>query len=137
VLSTSLTGLWDAVVLDAPCSATGTIRRHPELPHLRKEEQLKDLVAVQRRMLRKATSLVKPGGIMVYCTCSLEPEEGEAQIDWLLGWNGDFVPAGAALPWLPAEAVSAQGWVRTLPSMQLGGASGLDGFFVAALRRRA
>ena len=137
VLSPSLTGVWDAVMLDAPCSATGTIRRHPELPHLRKEEQLRELVALQRRMLRKAASLVKPGGIMVYCTCSLEPEEGEAQIDWLLRWNGDFEPAGAALPWLPAEAVSAQGRVRTLPFMQFGNACGLDGFFVAALRRRA
>jgi 16S rRNA (cytosine967-C5)-methyltransferase len=91
---------------------------------------------MQRRMLRKAAALVKPGGRLVYCTCSLEPEEGEAQVTWFLGWNTAFELVPATLAWLPADAMSADGWVRTLPFMQLGDAQGLDGFFVAVLRRK-
>jgi 16S rRNA (cytosine967-C5)-methyltransferase len=136
MLSASLYGEWDAVLLDAPCSATGTIRRHPELPHLRQESQLGELTALQRRMLRKASGLVKAGGLLVYCTCSLEPEEGEAQLRWLLGWNSGFDVLPATLSWLPPTSVSADGWVRTLPFMQLGDAQGIDGFFAVVLRRR-
>jgi 16S rRNA (cytosine967-C5)-methyltransferase len=136
MLSETLTGEWDAVLLDAPCSATGTIRRHPELPHLKQEKQIGELTGLQRSMLRKAATLVKPGGMLVYCTCSLEPEEGEAQVKWFLRWSNDFELLQAALPWLPLQAVSAEGWVRTLPFMKLGEAQGLDGFFAAVLRRR-
>jgi 16S rRNA (cytosine967-C5)-methyltransferase len=137
LLSPTLTGEWDAVLLDAPCSATGTIRRHPELPYLRDENQLGDLSRMQRQMLRKAATLVKPGGRLVYCTCSLEPEEGEAQLRWLQGWNIGFEMLDAFLPWLPPEAVSGTGGIRTLPFMHLGEAQGLDGFFVVVLRRLA
>lgn len=136
ILSGSLTGEWDAVLLDAPCSATGTIRRHPELPHLRQESQISELASLQRSMLRKAATLVRPGGKLVYCTCSLEPEEGEAQVKWFLGWDNEFEMLPTALPWLPPEAVSAEGWVRTLPFMSLGEAQGLDGFFAVVLRRK-
>lgn len=136
MLSPDLSGEWDAVLLDAPCSATGTIRRHPELPHIRQEAQIHELTRLQRQMLRKAASLVKPGGRLVYCTCSLEPDEGEAQLRWLLGWNADFEIIPAALPWLPADAVRADGAVRTLPFMKIGGSEGMDGFFAVALRRR-
>lgn len=137
MLSPALSGAWDAVLLDAPCSATGTIRRHPELPHMREEAQLKDLASLQRQMLRKAATLVKPGGRLVYCTCSLEPEEGEFQLRWFRGWNDDFEVVPASLGWLPPEAVTAGGFVRTLPFMELGGARGVDGFFAVVLRRRA
>lgn len=136
MFSGSLSGEWDGVLLDAPCSATGTIRRHPELPHLRQEIQIKELAALQRRMLRKAAGLIRPGGLLVYCTCSLEPEEGEAQLRWFQGWNNDFDLLPAALPWLPDHAVTPGGWVRTLPFMRLGEAQGLDGFFATVLRRR-
>jgi 16S rRNA (cytosine967-C5)-methyltransferase len=137
MLSPELSGQWDAVLLDAPCSATGTIRRHPELPHIRQESQLKELASLQRQMLRKAATLVKPGGRLVYCTCSLEPEEGEFQLRWFRGWNTDFELVPATLPWLPPQAVAPEGWVRTLPFMSLGDAQGMDGFFAVVLRRRA
>lgn len=136
MLSTSLQGEWDAVLLDAPCSATGTIRRHPELPHLRRESQIKEFSGLQRQMLSKAASLVKPGGKLVYCTCSLEQEEGEAHLRWFRGWNSEFEAMPAALSWLPQQAITPEGWVRTLPSMRLGDAPGMDGFFAAVLRRK-
>lgn len=136
ILSPELAGAWDAVLLDAPCSATGTIRRHPELPYLREESQIAELTRLQRQMLRKAATLVKPGGILVYCTCSLEPEEGEGQLTWFQRWNNDFEVVPPALPWLPPESLGADGAVRTLPYMQLGNAQGLDGFFAVALRRK-
>ena len=71
---------FDAVLLDAPCSATGTIRRHPDIPWLKQPQDIATLAALQSRMLDRAAELVKPGGTLVYCTCSLEPEEGEAQV---------------------------------------------------------
>jgi 16S rRNA (cytosine967-C5)-methyltransferase len=137
MLSSTLQGEWDAVLLDAPCTATGTIRRHPELPHLRRENQIKELSGLQRQMLSKAASLVKPGGMLVYCTCSLEPEEGEAQLRWFQGWNSEFEAMPAALPWLPQQAIGPEGWVRTLPFMRLGDVQGMDGFFAAVLRRKS
>ena len=71
-------GPFDAVLLDAPCSSTGTIRRHPDIPWLKSEADLAKLVALQTRLLDRAATLLKPGGTLVYCTCSLEAEEGEA-----------------------------------------------------------
>jgi 16S rRNA (cytosine967-C5)-methyltransferase len=136
VLSGTLSGEWDAVLLDAPCSATGTIRRHPELPHVKQESQIRQLADLQRQMLNAASGLVKPGGRLVYCTCSLEPEEGESQMEWFQGWNHGFEPEPCGLDWLPPQAVSTKGWVRTLPFMSFGEAQGLDGFFAAALRRK-
>jgi 16S rRNA (cytosine967-C5)-methyltransferase len=137
MLSEALTGQWDAVLLDAPCSATGTIRRHPELPYLRQEGLIADLAAVQRGMLTKAATLVAPGGRLVYSTCSLEPEEGEAQLKWFLGWDDRFELLPPSLSWLPADALRPGGSVRTLPFMSLGEARGIDGFFAAVLRRKA
>jgi len=136
VLNPNLAGEWDAVLLDAPCSATGTIRRHPELPYLRDEAQVRELAGLQRRMLRRAAALTRPGGMMVYCSCSLEPEEGEMRIRGFLADTPGFeiVPAGGN--WLPQGAAKPEGWVRTLPSMRYGEAQGMDGFFAAALRRR-
>lgn len=135
-LSPELVGAWDAVLLDAPCSATGTIRRHPELPHLKDEAQIRELAGLQRRLLRKAGQLVKPGGTLVYCSCSLEPEEGETRVRGFLADMPDFEIVPAQGDWLPDGAVQPEGWVRTLPSMRYGDSPGMDGFFAAALRRR-
>ena len=137
MLSEALTGEWDAVLLDAPCSATGTIRRHPELPYLRQENLITELASLQRAMWRKAATLVAPGGRLVYSTCSLEPEEGEAQLRWFLGWDDRFELLAPSLSWLPPESIGPGGSVRTLPFMTLGEAQGIDGFFAAVLRRKA
>lgn len=137
VLSPEFTGSWDVVLLDAPCSATGTIRRHPELPYLKDEAQVRELAGLQRRLLRKAAQLVKPGGTLVYCTCSLEPEEGEMRVRGFLADTPDFAVIPASGHGLPEGALQAEGWVRTLPSMGYGASQGMDGFFAAAMRRRA
>lgn len=136
VLSPELTGDWDAVLLDAPCSATGTIRRHPELPYLKGPKQIRELSGLQRLMLARAAGLVRPGGLLVYCTCSLEPEEGETQIRKFLGAHEDFEIVPSSDGGIPPEARQPEGWVRTLPFMALGGQQGMDGFFAVAMRRR-
>ena len=77
-------GPFDAVLVDAPCSSTGTIRRHPDVAWLKSETDIAQLTGLQRRLLDRAVALTKPGGRLVYCVCSLEPEEGEQQIEALL-----------------------------------------------------
>ncbi len=77
-------GAFDAVLLDAPCSSTGTIRRHPDIPWLKSEADITVLTSLQQRLLDRAVALTRPGGTLVYCVCSLEPEEGEQQIEALL-----------------------------------------------------
>lgn len=136
VTEPELSGEWDAVLLDAPCSATGTIRRHPELPYLKDDRQIRELAGLQRRMLRKAAGLVKPGGTLVYCTCSLEPDEGETRVRGFLADHPDFEIVPAQGDFLPDASVRPEGWVRTLPSMNYGQSHGMDGFFVAAMHRR-
>ena len=130
--------LVDAVLLDAPCSATGTIRRHPDVALLKRPQDIAALADLQAQLIAAATAMLKPGGTLVYCTCSLEPAEGEAQIHRAL----------SALP-LALEPVQAadvgglsdicrDGFLRSLPSdlpadnPQL---AGLDGFFAARLRK--
>jgi 16S rRNA (cytosine967-C5)-methyltransferase len=125
---------FDAVLLDAPCSATGTIRRNPDIPYLKSESDLNALSAVQARLLDHALSLLKPGGILVYSTCSLEPEEGEERIVKLLAASSEavLVPIRAGeLDVLP-EAVTPTGMLRTLPFY----AGGMDGFFAARLIKK-
>lgn len=131
---------FDAVLLDAPCSSTGTIRRHPDILHFRRKDDTAQRVSLQRRLLDKAARLVVGGGLLVYCTCSLEPEEGEAQIARFLAANSDF----ARVPISPGEAgidgawITPEGDLRTFPC-HLAGAepelSGLDGFFAARLKK--
>jgi len=133
---------FDAVLLDAPCSATGTIRRHPDLMHLKSEADIARLVKLQARLLAAAAAMVAPGGTLVYCTCSLEPEEGEQQIAEFLEQDSAFArwPITAADVGGVAEWVTALGDLRTLPSqMKLDAPykSGMDGFYAARLVRAA
>jgi 16S rRNA (cytosine967-C5)-methyltransferase len=132
--------LFDAVLLDAPCSATGTFRRHPEVVWHRDAADIAGRVALQRRLLVNAAKAVAPGGVLVYCVCSLEPEEGETQARWAINTiDGlETVPIAADEIGGLAGAATRDGFVRTHPGMTVpGNASGtLDGFFIARFRRR-
>jgi 16S rRNA (cytosine967-C5)-methyltransferase len=133
--------LFDAVLVDAPCSATGTIRRHPDIAWTKKQSDIASLASLQARMLDKAIELVRPGGTIIYCTCSIEPEEGELQIPALLRRNPDVArrPIAAEEVGGLSEFINENGDLRTLPS-QLAAPdprfSGVDGFFTARLVRR-
>ena len=128
------------MLVDAPCSSTGTIRRHPDVGWLKTEADIAQLVGLQHRLLDRAAALTKPGGTIVYCVCSLEPEEGEQQIDALLAREPALrrkpVNEGE-VPGL-AEFLTPSGDLRTLPCAwpdsdpRMGG---LDGFFAARLER--
>ena len=131
---------FDAVLLDAPWSATGTIRRHPDVAWTKGEEDVRKLAGLQTRLLDKAASLLKPGGRLVYCTCSLEAEEGERQAQAFLARHPDF----ERLPVTPdevgglTECLTPDGDVRTLPChLAVAGhdRAGLDGFFMARFVR--
>ena len=132
---------FDAILLDAPCSATGTLRRHPDVAWTKQERDILKLTQVQSRLLDHAISLLKPGGRLIYCTCSLESEEGEAQIKAALERHphltrDPFRPDEAVFP---ADALTPEGDVRTLPFMGFGDSAadqGMDGFFIARLRVR-
>ena len=120
---------FDAVLLDAPCSATGTFRRHPDVLHRIGPRQIGELVELQKVLLDHAAAHVKPGGSLIYATCSLEPEEGEAQAEGFLNRQPDFAAVPVDARMLPA-GISAGEHVRTLPGL-LESQGGLDGFFVA------
>lgn len=127
--------LADAVLLDAPCSATGIFRRHPDVLHRVRPSQIAERAALQARLLARAAAWVKPGGLLVFATCSLEPAEGEEQIAPFLAAHGDYAIASILAEELPSGIVPVgAGWVRTLPGMVEPG--GNDGFFIARLRRR-
>lgn len=138
---TSVKGLlFDAILIDPPCTSTGTIRRHPDIAWIKKASDIAALAGLQARMLDKAAEMVKPGGLIVFCTCSIEPEEGELQIQNFLRRNPDM----ARLPIEPAEVggltaiLNESGEMRTLPSHLPADdprLSGLDGFFAARLIR--
>ena len=131
-------GGFDGILVDAPCGSTGTIRRHPDVAWLRQEGDIGALMALQKRLLQKAVTLLKPGGTLVYCTCSLEPEEGEQAIAALLATEPAMrrVPIEAGEVAGLTEILTADGDLRTLPchlphqDPRLGG---LDGFYAARL----
>jgi len=122
---------FDFILLDAPCSATGTIRRHPDIWHLRKPGDVAAVAELQDQMLRAAIEMLAPGGTLVFCTCSLQPEEGEGRIEALLA-------SGAPVSRRPIEAaelygldslVTPLGDMRTLPHYE----GGMDGFYACRL----
>jgi 16S rRNA (cytosine967-C5)-methyltransferase len=126
----------DAALVDVPCSATGTIRRHPDVARIKRPADVAALVPLQDRLLRAALEMVRPDGRIVYCACSLQPEEGPARVAALLGSGLPLRP----LPIRPdevfglAELLTPEGWLRTLPC-HLADAGGMDGFFAARLER--
>ncbi|PCI42337.1 MAG: MFS transporter [Rhodospirillaceae bacterium] len=128
--------LADAVLLDAPCSATGTARRHPDVLHLKSQDDVLKLANLQARLLKASVDMVRTGGLIVFCTCSLQPEEGIDQIKALLASGAPVVLD----PIQPSEAgtltsiVTPEGYLRTLPS-HMGERGGMDGFFAARLRK--
>jgi 16S rRNA (cytosine967-C5)-methyltransferase len=125
----------DAVLLDAPCTATGIFRRHPEVLHRVRPRAIAEAAALQARLLARAAEWVRPGGTLVYATCSLEPEEGERQVERFLADRPDYALLPVADLELPAGiAAAGPGWLRTLPGM-LFEHGGLDGFFAARLKR--
>jgi 16S rRNA (cytosine967-C5)-methyltransferase len=131
---------FDAVLLDAPCSSTGTIRRHPDIPYLKSPTDIEDLAALQARLLDNAVALLKPGSTLVYSTCSLELEEGEAQIAALLTRNPAIQvdPIASNDVFGQADWIQSPGFLRTFPfELDLGTPewSGMDGFFAARLKR--
>lgn len=124
----------DAILLDAPCSATGTLRRHPDVAWLRKEEDVARLVGKQRELLRHAFDMVRPGGTLVYSVCSLQPEEGEGQITELLKERSDvsLKPVDPVILGGMTDCITKRGEVRTLPC-HLTELDGMDGFYAAVL----
>lgn len=127
---------FDAVLLDAPCSSTGTLRRHPDVAWLKTPDDVAKLAVAQTTLLAAAVDMVRAGGTVVYCVCSLQPEEGPQRIDALIATGAPV----RRMPIAPdeigglAEAITAEGDLRTLPC-HLGDAGGMDGFYAARLVR--
>jgi 16S rRNA (cytosine967-C5)-methyltransferase len=127
--------LADAVLLDAPCSATGTIRRHPDVARLKTPDDVATLAVTQARLLAAALAMVKPGGVLVYGACSLQSEEGPLQTAAILAGSGATrIPIRAGEVGGLAELIDTNGDLRTLPC-HLAGHGGLDGFYAVRLRR--
>lgn len=131
-------GEYDAILLDAPCSATGTIRRHADLPHAKDGSEFGDLIELQSELIDHAWSLLKPGGRLLFCTCSLLPDEGEVQVDEALERHDDMTPDATVfdLPGIDPAWITTEGGLRLRPDYwaELGG---MDGFYIACLRKAA
>lgn len=129
--------LFDAVLLDPPCTSTGTIRRHPDILHSKGPGDLPKLAALQDRLLTNAVEMLKPGGVLVFCTCSLQPEEGERRIEAFLASNSSVARSPIDPKELPGleTCVDEVGDFRSFP-FHLAERGGLDGFFAARLIRQ-
>jgi 16S rRNA (cytosine967-C5)-methyltransferase len=127
---------FDAILLDAPCSATGTLRRHPDVARHKNPAEVTKLAMVQERLLQAAVGMLKPGGVLVYCVCSLEPEEGVEQVERLLSSGAPLarVPMAAGEVGGLAELITPAGDLRSLPC-HLADKGGMDAFFAARLRK--
>jgi 16S rRNA (cytosine967-C5)-methyltransferase len=127
---------FDAILLDAPCSATGTIRRHPDLPFVKTSNEVESLTRLQMQMIDHAVTLLKPGGLMVYCTCSLLPNEGENQVKAALKRHADLtiLPVDPVSLGGDAHWASAEGGLRLRPDFWAD-RGGMDGFYMALLKR--
>jgi 16S rRNA (cytosine967-C5)-methyltransferase len=121
-------GEFHAVLVDAPCSGLGTLRRHPELRYRRKEEDIGRLASLQRHILESCSEAVPPGGLLVYAVCTTEPQEGQDQVDMFLRSHPEWTAEPPVLP--EVKVPTSQAWLRTLP-----GPEGWDGFFAARLRK--
>ncbi|NKD86255.1 MFS transporter [Haematospirillum jordaniae] len=128
--------LVDGVLLDAPCSATGTIRRHPDVARHKRPDDVRNLVATQTELLRAAVDMVRPGGLVVYCTCSLQKAEGEELVASALsaGLPVEGVPVTAEETGGLSALITPEGWLRTMPFHNSEN-GGMDGFFAARLRK--
>jgi 16S rRNA (cytosine967-C5)-methyltransferase len=134
--------LFDGVLVDAPCSSTGTVRRHPDVPWTKSVEDVRKLAGVQARLLDHAITLTKPGGLVVFSNCSLDPIEGEEMVSVLLARRDDVVADPISPNEFPGLApfVDGSGRLRTTPAdLDFGRPelAGLDGFFAARLRKTA
>jgi len=127
---------FDAVLLDAPCSATGTFRRHPDVLWAARSGDIPKLAEVQARLLDSAADRTRPGGRLVYCVCSLEPEEGEAQVEGFLKRRSEFIlePIAPGEGGAPPASLTTRGELRILPSVPEP-RGGMDGFFIARFAR--
>jgi 16S rRNA (cytosine967-C5)-methyltransferase len=131
-------GGWDAILLDAPCSATGTIRRHPDLPYAKDGSEFGALIDLQAEMIDHALTLLKPGGRLLFCTCSLLPDEGEVQADEAMerheGLSAD--PTALEIDGIDPAWITPEGGLRLRPDYwpELGG---MDGFYMIVLRKPA
>jgi 16S rRNA (cytosine967-C5)-methyltransferase len=127
----------DAILLDAPCTATGIYRRHPDVLHRIGPRQIAEMAQLQEALLARAADWLKPGGRIIYATCSLERAEGEEQVERFLAARPDFMLIPAETDELPdGIAPTEQGWLRTLPAT-LAAQGGTDGFFIARLARKS
>jgi 16S rRNA (cytosine967-C5)-methyltransferase len=127
---------FDAILLDAPCSGTGTLRRHPDIAWLKDEEDIGRLTLTQDRLLVRAADLLKPGGVLVYAVCSLQEDEGPARVEALLARDKRLQRVPVEPVELPgiADAITPAGDVRTLPSMWPE-RRGMDGFYIARVQK--
>lgn len=134
VLQWQPTTSFDAILLDAPCSATGTIRRHPDLPFIRDGSGISELIELQAQMLDRALDMLRPGGRLVYAVCSLIPDEGEVQIEEALGRHPGLTIEQPQLSGIAPEWITSEGGMRLRPDYwpEHGG---MDGFYMARLRR--
>lgn len=133
---------FDAILLDAPCSSTGTVRRHPDVLWTKSPEDIARLAGLQRRLLERCFELVKPGGVVVFSNCSLDREEGEDLVRSLLSDRPDISLDPIRPEELPGAAhfIADEGWLRTIPTPddgQLQQLAGVDGFFAARFRKNA
>lgn len=125
----------DGVLLDAPCTATGTLRRHPDIARLKSPEDVASAAKLQDRLLANAWRMLRPGGVLIYCTCSLQSEENEMRVAKLLASGAPLarVPIAANELAVPADAITGVGDLRTLPS-HWQNAGGMDGFYACRLK---
>lgn len=123
---------FDAILLDAPCSATGTLRRHPDLPHIKDGSEIAELTALQSVLLDRALGWLKPGGRLVFCTCSLLPAEGEDQLSAALTRHPSLTVRKPDLTGIESDWVTPQGGLRLRPDYWAE-QGGMDGFFMACV----
>jgi 16S rRNA (cytosine967-C5)-methyltransferase len=124
---------FDVVLLDAPCSATGTLRRHPDLPFVKDGSELPDLIALQSALIDRALGMVRPGGRLVFCTCSLLPDEGEGQLAAALLRHPELVVERPEMAGIDPAWITDQGGLRLRPDYW-GDLGGMDGFFMVRLK---